>query len=255
MSSIASGLFIFISISILSEKQNNNNTIKYLDGSFSLFAFIISSLFLIGYFFRSPLIFGSKIISAALPASICFWLLNITFFRKLELKYWTFKWVEKNSSEFILIKSFLPFVILLVIVQALLASIFTNESNNPTLSITLVLLIIIPLVVLLVVKISSIIGVDLRKEGDPAVVLPDIKMPRMDGIELLRNIRSDIKWKKIPVVILTSSSEEQDLIITYEFGVNAYIVKPADFNQFLKAVKEIGVYRALLNELPPERSQ
>ena len=94
-----------------------------------------------------------------------------------------------------------------------------------------------------------------RKEGNPAVVLLDIKMPRIDGIEVLRNIRSDIKLKKIPVVILTSSREEQDLITTYELGVNAYVVKPVDFNQFLNAVKEIGVFWALLNKLPPERSQ
>ena len=80
-------------------------------------------------------------------------------------------------------------------------------------------------------------------------------MPRIDGIEVLRNIRSDIKLKKIPVVILTSSREEQDLVTTYELGVNAYVVKPVDFQQFMNAVKEIGVFWALLNELPPERSQ
>jgi CheY-like chemotaxis protein len=94
-----------------------------------------------------------------------------------------------------------------------------------------------------------------RKEGNPAVVLLDIKMPRMDGIEVLRIIRSEPALKKLPVVILTSSREEQDLITTYELGVNAYVVKPVDFKQFLNAVKEIGVFWAILNELPPERSQ
>ena len=94
-----------------------------------------------------------------------------------------------------------------------------------------------------------------RKEGNPAVVLLDIKMPRMDGIEVLRIIRSEPALKKLPVVILTSSREEQDLVTTYELGVNAYVVKPVDFKQFMNAVKEIGVFWAILNELPPERSQ
>lgn len=95
----------------------------------------------------------------------------------------------------------------------------------------------------------------LRKPGNPAVILLDIKMPRMDGIEVLRIIRSDTALKKIPVVVLTSSSEEKDLLTTYELGVNAYVVKPVDFNQFMNAVKEIGVFWAILNELPPERNQ
>jgi CheY-like chemotaxis protein len=91
-----------------------------------------------------------------------------------------------------------------------------------------------------------------RKAGYPAVVLLDIKMPRMDGIEVLRNIRCDAALKKIPVVILTSSREEKDLITTYDLGVNAYIVKPVDFKQFIDAVKQLGVFWAILNELPPE---
>jgi len=95
----------------------------------------------------------------------------------------------------------------------------------------------------------------LRKTGSPALILLDIKMPRMDGIEVLRNIRSDVKLKKIPVVVLTSSREENDLINTYELGVNAYVLKPVDFKQFIEAVKQIGSFWAVLNELPPERSQ
>ncbi|HEY5469459.1 MAG TPA: response regulator [Bacteroidales bacterium] len=95
----------------------------------------------------------------------------------------------------------------------------------------------------------------LRKEGNPAVVLLDIKMPRMDGIEVLRNIRSDAALKNIPVVILTSSREERDLITTYDLGVNAYVVKPVDFKQFIEAVKQLGVFWAVLNELPPEKGQ
>jgi len=92
----------------------------------------------------------------------------------------------------------------------------------------------------------------LRKEGNPILILLDIKMPRMDGIDVLRNIRNDNVLKKIPVVVLTSSSEEKDLINAYELGVNAYVVKPVDFKQFIEAVKLIGSFWAVLNELPRE---
>jgi CheY-like chemotaxis protein len=92
----------------------------------------------------------------------------------------------------------------------------------------------------------------LRKPGLPAVLLLDIKMPRMDGIDVLRTIRSNSALKKLPVVILTSSREERDLIVSYELGVNAYVVKPVDFKEFIEAVKEIGIFWAVINELPPE---
>jgi CheY-like chemotaxis protein len=90
-----------------------------------------------------------------------------------------------------------------------------------------------------------------RKPGNPAVLLLDIKMPRMDGIEVLRTIRSDNLLKMLPVVMLTSSREEQDLIKSYELGVNAYVVKPVDFKEFIEAVKQLGVFWAVINEVPP----
>lgn len=89
-----------------------------------------------------------------------------------------------------------------------------------------------------------------RKPGHPAVVVLDIKMPRMDGIEVLRAIRSDSALKLIPVVMLTSSREEQDLVQSYELGSNAYVVKPVKFTEFVEAVKQLGVFWAMLNELP-----
>jgi CheY-like chemotaxis protein len=91
-----------------------------------------------------------------------------------------------------------------------------------------------------------------RIEGNPAFILLDIKMPRMDGIEVLRTIRNDPKFKTIPIVILTSSREEQDLINSYNLGVNAYVVKPVIFTEFIEAVKQIGIFWAVLNELPPK---
>jgi two-component system, response regulator len=90
-----------------------------------------------------------------------------------------------------------------------------------------------------------------RKKGNPVVLLLDIKMPRMDGIEVLEAIRSNEKLRMLPVVMLTASREEPDLKKCYALGVNAYVVKPLDFKDFLVAVKHIGVFWAMLNEKPP----
>jgi CheY-like chemotaxis protein len=92
-----------------------------------------------------------------------------------------------------------------------------------------------------------------RPPGNPAVLLLDIKMPRLDGIEVLRAIRGDTALKMLPVVMLTSSRQEQDLVQSYELGVNAYVVKPVDFKEFIEAIKLVGVFWAIINELPPER--
>lgn len=90
-----------------------------------------------------------------------------------------------------------------------------------------------------------------RKKGNPVLLLLDIKMPRMDGIEALEAIRNNEKFKMLPVVMLTSSRQEPDLKKCYALGVNAYVVKPVNFKDFLDAVKHIGVFWAMLNELPP----
>lgn len=90
-----------------------------------------------------------------------------------------------------------------------------------------------------------------RKPGNPALLLLDIKMPRMDGIEVLKAIRSDTTLKTVPVVMFTSSREESDLKKCYATGVNAYIVKPVVFKDFLDTVRDVGMFWALRNELPP----
>jgi CheY-like chemotaxis protein len=89
-----------------------------------------------------------------------------------------------------------------------------------------------------------------RKKGNPAVLLLDIKMPRMDGIEVLEAIRGNEKFKVLPVVMLTSSREEPDLKKCYDLGVNAYVVKPVNFKDFVDAVNHIGIFWAILNEQP-----
>ena len=90
-----------------------------------------------------------------------------------------------------------------------------------------------------------------RAPGEPAVVLLDLKLPKVDGLEVLDNIKSDQDLRQIPVVMLTSSREERDLVRSYELGVNAFVVKPVDFAAFFEAVQDLGMFWAILNEPPP----
>ncbi|QWT20266.1 response regulator [Bacillus sp. NP157] len=89
-----------------------------------------------------------------------------------------------------------------------------------------------------------------REEGDPAVILLDIKMPRMDGLEVLTHLRAQERWKRVPVVILSSSREESDLARSWDLGVNAYVLKPVDVQQFFTAVQTLGHFWAVLNQRP-----
>ena len=87
------------------------------------------------------------------------------------------------------------------------------------------------------------------KEG-PRVILLDLKLPKVDGLEVLRQIKSDAQARNVPVVVLTSSKEERDVVESYRLGVNSYIVKPVDFTQFTEAVRQLGLYWTLLNQPP-----
>ena len=91
---------------------------------------------------------------------------------------------------------------------------------------------------------------DRKIENGPKVILLDLKLPKVDGMEVLRAIRNDLRTRVIPVVVLTSSKEEKDIIESYRLGVNSYIVKPVDFDKFLTTVKELGFYWLLLNQPP-----
>ena len=98
-------------------------------------------------------------------------------------------------------------------------------------------------------------GKFVNESGDPAVILMDIKMPRMDGIEALRQIRSNPDFRLIPVIMVTSSHEERDLVESYKLGANSYVVKPVDIVQFIDAIKVLGQYWAVINQVPPPRTQ
>ena len=90
-----------------------------------------------------------------------------------------------------------------------------------------------------------------RSQGNPAVILLDLNLPRIDGLEVLKKIRSDDQLKLIPVVVLTSSREERDLTECYKLGANAYVVKPVNFQEFMDAIKSLGLFWAIINESPP----
>ena len=91
----------------------------------------------------------------------------------------------------------------------------------------------------------------MRGSDNPAVMLLDLKLPKVDGLEVLQQVKSDEKLKMIPVVVLTSSREDKDMVASYQLGVNAYVVKPVDFHEFVNAIKELGVFWAVINEPPP----
>jgi DNA-binding response OmpR family regulator len=90
-----------------------------------------------------------------------------------------------------------------------------------------------------------------RSSDNPAVILLDLKLPKVDGLEVLKQVKSDGKLSMIPVVVLTSSKEEKDMVASYKLGVNAYVVKPVDFHEFVNAIKELGAFWAVINEPPP----
>ncbi|HEX7638878.1 MAG TPA: response regulator [Burkholderiaceae bacterium] len=90
-----------------------------------------------------------------------------------------------------------------------------------------------------------------RAEGNPAVVLLDLKLPKVNGLEVLRTVRATPELRSLPVVMLTSSHEESDVVASYDLGVNAYVVKPVEFREFVAAIADLGIFWAVLNEPPP----
>ncbi|MBZ6075797.1 response regulator [Microvirga puerhi] len=94
-----------------------------------------------------------------------------------------------------------------------------------------------------------------RNTADPAVVLLDLKLPKVDGLEVLQRVKTDPEMRHTPIVMLTSSREESDLVRSYELGVNAFVVKPVGFREFFEAIQDLGVFWGILNEPPPHRDR
>ncbi|CAM3630955.1 response regulator [Bordetella sputigena] len=92
-----------------------------------------------------------------------------------------------------------------------------------------------------------------RPLGEPSVILLDLKLPKVDGLEVLERIKSDADHKQIPIVMLTSSKEERDLVRSYQSGVNSFVVKPVEFSEFFEAIRNLGMFWAILNQPPPPR--
>jgi len=158
MSPISSFLFVLICIGFLGIRQKKSVTVKYICGSLSSLALIISSVLLIGYLYNAPFLYGSQIIPVSLPSAICFLLLSITLLRFTELKFWSFNLIGENKITRQLLKSFLPIVIFIVILQGFLDTAISFRDINPSLTAALILLIVVLVTIFVVFKISGSIG-------------------------------------------------------------------------------------------------
>ena len=163
MSPIAALLFFSICICFLSFRQNYSDILKYIGGSLALLTFLLSSVLSIAYLYNAPLLFGSKVIPVSLPATICLLLFSATLLRIYELKFWTFNIIQDNKVTLQLIKSFLPFAVIIVILQGYLISNISVKDNNPTLIVALVLFLVVALIVFIVIKVSGNIGDKLHR--------------------------------------------------------------------------------------------
>lgn len=160
ISPISSSLYIFICVSILCLDKEK---IKYIGGSISLLVFFISSVLLIGYLFNAPLLYGSNIIPVSLPSSICFFMFSGTLMRLYGFSYLTFNLIKANKVQHLLLKSFLPIVIFIIIIQGFLDNVWSFNHLNPSLTGAFILLIVIALTTVIVYRVSAIIGAQLLK--------------------------------------------------------------------------------------------
>jgi PAS domain S-box-containing protein len=163
MSPITSWLFIFSCLSILGSSQKSSKLIWNISSIFSLLICLVSFVLLIGYLYKAPLLYGSHIIPVALPTAICFFLFSISLLRVSGDQLRTFYMVKRNPTEIQLLKSFLPIVVFIVILQGFLVTYFSINRNNPTLSAAFILLIVVTITILIVLKVSAILGEKLKK--------------------------------------------------------------------------------------------
>jgi PAS domain S-box-containing protein len=163
MSPIASVLIFFSCVAIISISQNSSNTIKYIGGSLSLSICLVSFVLLISYLYNAPLLFGKQIIPISLPATICFLLLGISLLRMVELKFWTLNITNDNKVTLRLLKSFLPVVIIIVIIVGFLDNSLAVNDINPSLTSAIILLITVSITTFIIIRISTYVGSNLLK--------------------------------------------------------------------------------------------
>jgi signal transduction histidine kinase len=158
MSPITSFLFILLCICIPAFRKRKTEVLMYVGASLSMLVLITSSVLLIGYLYKAPVLYGSQFIPVSLPTAICFFLFSITLIRVYEFKYLTFNLIKDNKVTLQLLKSFLPIVVFVVILQGFLISNFTFHKNNPALSVAIILFIVVVIMIILVFRISASIG-------------------------------------------------------------------------------------------------
>jgi PAS domain S-box-containing protein len=158
MSPITALLFLFTCASIVIDLQKTSNTLKYIGGILSLLTCFVATVLVSGYLYKSPLLYGSTIIPVSLLSAICFLLFSIALLRVYDAKFWMFSLVNKNQTKYLLLKTFLPLVVFIVVLQGYLETNFSTNHSNPTLYSALVILIIIVLTIIIVVRASAILG-------------------------------------------------------------------------------------------------
>ncbi len=200
MSPITSFLFVMICTGILGIRQKKTDIIRYIGGTFSLIACTASFVLLIGYLYRAPILYGSNIIPVSMPSAISFLLLSITLIRSVELKYWTFNLIKDNKVKRQLLKSFLPIVIFIVILEGYLDTVLSFNDINPPLTAALILLMVVFVTVFIVFRVSSIIGAQLLK-AEQALKESETKFREIinqinDGITVYNEQGEIVVWNK-----------------------------------------------------------
>ena len=158
ISPISSLLYFFTSIGIFGLRVNNHRILKLLGTSFSVLVFLISSVLLIGYLYQAPLLYGSRIIPVSLPAAICLWLLSITLLREFDSDYWPYSLLKQNKITQLLLKSLLPVVVFIIILQGFLDTVFSFNDINPSLTGALILVVVLVITTIIIYRVASIIG-------------------------------------------------------------------------------------------------
>ena len=163
MSPISSLLFFFTCISLFAFESSNSNLFRFIGGGLSLLTAAVSTVLILGYLYKAPLLYGGQIIPVALTTAICFLLFSITLLRNLQLKFWTFNFIKENPTELLLLRTFLPLIVFVIVLQGFLITNFSTNNNNSTLSTTIFILVFVFLTIFIIIKASTILSDKLMK--------------------------------------------------------------------------------------------